>query len=492
MDGNIQAKAVHDAQPASSGAPVGARASDWRLEASMLPGLALLADAAICLCSGWIVWLLRFEHPGMDFHYLLLIVLLTLTCLNMMAWCGGYKPKHLDGLYDQVRVIALGSVFTLFIVLLGGFATKVTADFSRIFVASWFVASFVGLVGGRVVLKAMISRRRRTGRFGRSVLIVGTGSLARRMADHLQSQSSEFSIIGFLSAETMVNDGPRCVADSMVVGSVGAILDVCRDRHANLVVIALPWSEKEALNKVALLVSSAPVDARLATPFLDLPFPHRPLSQLSGLPVIDLANRPFAGWTRVWKRLEDIVIASLALVLLSPLFLVVSALVKIASPGPIFFLQRRHGFANREILVYKFRTMRNDPDVASDISQARRDDARVTRLGRILRKLSLDELPQVVNVLQGRMSLVGPRPHAIEHSDDFAASADRYFARHRVKPGITGWAQVNGYRGEIRTPADLQRRIEFDLHYVENWSVFFDLRIIVKTLLVVFVSKNAY
>ncbi|MGH8244629.1 MAG: exopolysaccharide biosynthesis polyprenyl glycosylphosphotransferase, partial [Steroidobacteraceae bacterium] len=304
--------------------------------------------------------------------------------------------------------------------------------------------------------------------------------------------SNEFSGIGFLSAEAMVDDGPRCVADSVVVGSVGAVLDVCRDRHADLVVIALPWSEKEGLNKVALLVSSAPVDARLAAPFLDMPFPHRPLSQLSGLPVIDLADRPFAGWTRVWKRLEDILIAFLALVLLSPVLLFLGILVKVASPGPIFFAQRRHGFANREILVYKFRTMRHDREVASDLSQARRDDARVTRVGRILRRLSIDELPQLVNVLQGRMSLVGPRPHAIEHSDGFAASADRYFARHRVKPGITGWAQVNGYRGEIRTPTDLQRRIEFDLHYVENWSVFFDLRIIFKTLVVVFVSKNAY
>ena len=136
--------------------------------------------------------------------------------------------------------------------------------------------------------------------------------------------------------------------------------------------------------------------------------------------------------------------------------------------------------------------MRHDRQVASDISQARRGDARVTRIGRILRRLSLDELPQLVNVLQGRMSLVGPRPHAVEHSDGFAASADRYFARHRVKPGITGWAQVNGYRGEIKTPADIHRRVEFDLHYVENWSIFLDMRIILKTLTVLFVSKNAY
>jgi putative colanic acid biosynthesis UDP-glucose lipid carrier transferase len=458
----------------------------------MLPGLALLADLAICLGAGWLLWVLKFERAFMDVDYVLLVLLLTMIHLNMMAWSGGYKPASLSRLYDQVRIIALGSAFTLFVVLLVGFATKVTADFSRIFIASWFGASFVGLAAGRAVLKTVIARRRRTGRLVQRVLIVGTGGLARATADHLQRQTSDFAVIGFLSAESVADDGPRCVAESAVIGSIGSVLDVCRTHHADIVVIALPWSDRQSLNKVALLVSSAPVDARLAAPFLDMPFPHRPLSQLSGLPVIDLADRPFAGWTRVWKRLEDILLAGAALVLLSPLFLVVALVVKFSSPGPIFFVQRRHGFANGEILVYKFRTMRHHRDVASDTSQARRNDARVTPVGRILRRLSLDELPQLVNVLQGRMSLVGPRPHAIEHSDGFAASADRYFARHRVKPGVTGWAQVNGYRGEIRTPMDLQRRIELDLHYVENWSVFFDVRIMIKTLMVVLISKNAY
>lgn len=492
MDANIQTETVLDARPKSSVAQVNPRAHDWRLESSMLPGLALLGDAAICLACGWFIWLLKFEHPVIDVEYVLLVVLLTMVHLNMMAWSGGYKLKQLHWLYYQVRIVALGSAFTLFVVLLVGFATKVTAEYSRIFIASWFGASFVGLVGGRAILKAVIVHRHRTGRLGRRVLIVGTGQLARKMADHLQRHSTEFSVIGFLSADDMVDDRPQCVASSDVVGSVAAVLDVCRAYHVDLVVIALPWSEKESLNKVALLVSSAPVDARLAAPFLEMPFPHRPLSQLSGLPVIDLADRPFAGWSRIWKRLEDILIAFLALVLLSPVFLVVGILVKIASRGPIFFVQRRHGFANSEILVYKFRTMRHDCVVAGDISQARRSDARVTRVGRILRRLSLDELPQLVNVLQGRMSLVGPRPHAIEHSDGFAASADQYFSRHRVKPGITGWAQVNGHRGEIKTHNDLRRRIEFDLHYVENWSVLFDLRIVFRTLLVGFISKNAY
>jgi Undecaprenyl-phosphate glucose phosphotransferase len=492
MDGIVQAKVVHDAALTLPGARTDARTQARRLEASMLPGLALLADAGICLASGWLMWLFKFEQPAMVIDYVLVVLLLTMIFLNMMAWCGGYKLKHLYGIFDQVRIIALAAAFTLFVVLLAGFATKATADFSRIFIATWFGASFVGLVVERAILKAVIVHIRRTGRFTRGVLVVGTGPFARKIADHLQRQSDEFSVIGFLSAEDMVNDEPRCVAEGMIVGSVGAVMDVCRNLAADLIVIALPWSEKEGLNKVALLVSSAPVDARLAAPFLDMPFPHRPLSQLSGFPVIDLADRPFAGWTRVWKRLEDIFIASLALVLLSPVFLVLGALVKITSRGPIFFVQRRHGFANGEILVYKFRTMRHGREVANDTSQARRGDGRVTPIGRILRRLSLDELPQLVNVLQGRMSLVGPRPHAVEHSDGFAASADRYFARHRVKPGITGWAQVNGYRGEIKTPTDLHRRVEFDLHYVENWSIFFDIRIIFRTLIVVFVSKNAY
>jgi len=487
MDTNLQLETVHDAQP-SPGPYVNAGAQDWRLEASMLPGLALFVDAAICLACGWLMWLIRFENFVMDIGYLLVITLLAMLHLNVMAWCGGYKLQRLHRLSDQVRIVALGSAFTLFIALLLGFATKVTANYSRIFIASWFAASFVGLVGGRAILKALIAHRRRTGRLGRRVLIVGTGVLAVKMADHLRRDSTEFSVIGFLSAEDMVDGGPRRVANAAIVGSVAEVVDVCRAYRADLVVIALPWSDAESLDKVALLSSAAPVDVRLGTPFIETPFPHKPVSQLSGLPVIDLANRPFAGWTRIWKRLEDILIASFALVLLSPVLLVVGVLVKFESRGPVFFVQRRHGFANSEILVYKFRTMQ----AASDISQAQRNDPRVTRIGRILRRLSLDELPQLVNVLQGRMSLVGPRPHAIEHSDGFAASVDRYFARHRVKPGITGWAQVNGLRGEVKTANDIRRRIEFDLHYVEKWSILFDLRIMFRTLLIVFNSKNAY
>jgi Undecaprenyl-phosphate glucose phosphotransferase len=487
MDTNLQVEAVDGAQP-RPGPYVDAGAQDWRLEASMLPGLALVVDAAICLACGWLTWLIRFENPDIDIGYVLVIALLAMLHLNVMAWCGGYKLQRLHKLSDQVRIIALASAFTLFIALLLGFAIKVTANYSRIFIASWFAASFVGLVGGRAVLKALIAHRQRTGRLGRRVLVVGTGMLAVKMADHLRRHSTEFSVIGFLSAEDMVDGGPRRVANGDIVGSLADVVDVCRAYRVDLVVIALPWSDTEGLDKVALLTSAAPADVRLGTPFIETPFPHKPVSQLSGLPVIDLANRPFAGWTRIWKRLEDILIAAFALVLLSPVLLVVAVLVKLDSRGPVFFAQRRHGFANSEILVYKFRTMR----VASDVSQAQRNDPRVTGIGRILRRLSLDELPQLVNVLQGRMSLVGPRPHAIEHSDGFAASVDRYFSRHRVKPGITGWAQVNGLRGEIRTPNDIRRRIEFDLHYVDTWSILFDLRIMLRTLLIVFNSKNAY
>jgi putative colanic acid biosynthesis UDP-glucose lipid carrier transferase len=487
MDTNLQLETIHDAQP-SPGPCVNAGAQDWRLEASMLPGLALFVDVAICLACGWLTWLIRFENFVMDAGYMLVIALLAMVHLNMMAWCGGYKLQRLHRLPDQVRIIALGSAFTLFIALLLGFATKVTANYSRIFIASWFAASFVGLVGGRAILKALIAHQYRTGRLGRRVLIVGTGALAVKMADRLRRNATEFSVIGFLSVEDMVDDGPRRVANGAVVGSVAEVVELCRNYRADLVVMALPWSDPESLDKVALLISAAPVDVRLGTPFIETPFPHKPVSQLSGLPVIELANRPFAGWSRVWKRLEDILIASFALVLLSPVLVAVSVLVKLDSRGPIFFVQRRHGFANSEILVYKFRTMR----VASDISQAQPNDPRVTRIGRVLRRLSLDELPQLVNVLQGRMSLVGPRPHALEYSNWYAPLTDRYFARHRVKPGITGWAQVNGLRGEVKTPNDIRRRIEFDLHYVEKWSVLFDLRIMFRTLLIVFNSKTAY
>jgi putative colanic acid biosynthesis UDP-glucose lipid carrier transferase len=213
---------------------------------------------------------------------------------------------------------------------------------------------------------------------------------------------------------------------------------------------------------------------------------------MGGVPLLGVLQRPFSRWGYLVKAVEDYALATLLLILTAPLMLAIALAVWLDSPGPIIFRQKRYGFNNGTIEVFKFRTMRTDQDENDRAVQARRDDRRLTRLGHWLRRTSLDELPQLFNVLRGEMSVVGPRPHMVEHNQQYAALIETYLGRHRVKPGITGWAQVNGWRGETDTLEKMERRIGHDLYYIENWSLSFDLRILAWTLLVGLIHPNAY
>jgi putative colanic acid biosysnthesis UDP-glucose lipid carrier transferase len=214
-------------------------------------------------------------------------------------------------------------------------------------------------------------------------------------------------------------------------------------------------------------------------------------TDIGGLPAIALCETPFYGPSGVVKRVSDIIISAALLVLLSPLLLLLALAIKLTSPGSVIFRQRRYGLDGEEITVYKFRSMRVSED-GEKVTQASRNDPRITPIGRILRRFSLDELPQLFNVLQGRMSIVGPRPHAVAHNEEYRALIKGYMLRHKVRPGITGLAQINGYRGETKDLEDMRKRVEYDLDYLRHWSLGLDLSIILKTVLVVFGDQKAY
>ena len=239
-----------------------------------------------------------------------------------------------------------------------------------------------------------------------------------------------------------------------------------------------------------------PVDIRLAAHTSTLRFRPRAYSYIGNVPVLDIYDRPIADWNFVLKGLFDRVVGGLLLIALSPVMALTALAVKLDSKGPAFFRQKRYGFNNELIEVYKFRSMYTDMADASAAKLVTKDDPRVTRVGRFIRKTSLDELPQLINVVfKGNLSLVGPRPHAVHAKAQnrlYDEVVDGYFARHRVKPGITGWAQVNGWRGETDTQEKIQRRVEHDLYYIENWSVFFDLYILAKTPISLLKTENAY
>jgi len=240
------------------------------------------------------------------------------------------------------------------------------------------------------------------------------------------------------------------------------------------------------------LLGTIPANVRLCPVLPELA--HAPIRE-AGLmhdhPVLTVHHRPLGGWKSTFKRVEDLVFGSVAAAMLAPLLLLIAALVKLDSPGPILFRQARQGFNNNVITVLKFRTMVHRREAEQGVPQATRDDKRVTRLGRILRRTSLDELPQLFNVLRGDMSLVGPRPHAVAHNQLYSGLIDDYLGRHRVQPGITGWAQVNGLRGETDTVDKMQRRVEHDLAYIDNWSVFLDLQIMVLTVFSILFDRES-
>jgi putative colanic acid biosynthesis UDP-glucose lipid carrier transferase len=267
---------------------------------------------------------------------------------------------------------------------------------------------------------------------------------------------------------------------------------LCRVRCIDEVLVALPWPDPDSLNTTIMRLSSTSVNIKLAPDLPKIARPYLSFDNICGAPVLSVVERPLKGWQCAIKRLEDVVLSVLALIVMMPIMLIIAFLIRLESPGPVIFRQERWGFNGNKITVLKFRTMRVASVPDPHVVQAQRNDPRVSRIGTLLRRTSLDELPQFINVLRGDMSLVGPRPHAIAHNEYYSSLIDNYLARHRLKPGITGLAQINGYRGITDTLEKMQKRVEYDLMYIENWSLLLDFKILFLTLLVGFVNPNAY
>jgi Undecaprenyl-phosphate glucose phosphotransferase len=277
-----------------------------------------------------------------------------------------------------------------------------------------------------------------------------------------------------------------------ILGSTNTLLDYIRSNRVDRVVVALPWIATDRIEALLKKLRTVPVRIDLVPNNVVWGFPAINMERLAGVPVLTIANGRVDEQMGFLKRLEDIIISSILLVLASPVLMLTALAVKLDSPGPVIFKQRRHGFNNQVFEVYKFRSMTVADSASTDVKQATKNDRRVTRVGRFLRRSSLDELPQLFNVLFGHMSIVGPRPHAVQHNLEFGAIISEYFGRHNVKPGITGWAQVNGLRGETDTVEKMHRRVEYDLHYIEHWSLMLDMKILVMTAFAVWFQDTAY
>jgi Undecaprenyl-phosphate glucose phosphotransferase len=286
------------------------------------------------------------------------------------------------------------------------------------------------------------------------------------------------------------------VAGCPKLGRVADLVEFARRTRVDLVLVSMPLSAETRVLEMLKQLWVLPVDIRLSAHMSKLRLTSRAYSYVGTLPVFDMADRPISDWNLVFKWLFDKIVAVVALLLLSPVMVVTAIAIKLESKGPVFFRQKRHGFNNELIEVFKFRSMYTDMSDAKATRLVTRDDPRVTKVGRIIRRTSIDELPQLFNVLMGQLSVVGPRPHALEAKAAnllYYEAVEGYFARHRVKPGMTGWAQINGWRGETDTIDKIMHRVSHDLYYIEHWSILLDLYIVVMTpISLLSKNENAY
>jgi putative colanic acid biosysnthesis UDP-glucose lipid carrier transferase len=323
----------------------------------------------------------------------------------------------------------------------------------------------------------------------RKAVIVGANSVGLHLSQQLrQKRALNLEFCGFFDWQPAPD---AKISRQQYLGNPKQLLKYISNHQVDIVYIAIPNREETLISELLHQLKNTTACVYLIPNIAGVNLLQSQAYNLNGLPMLAAWEIPFSGLQSLLKRGLDLLVAGLALLLLSPLLLLIAGGVKLSSPGPVLFKQRRHGMNGQEILVYKFRSMRVMENGAA-VQQARRGDPRVTKFGAFLRKTSLDELPQFINVLQGQMSVVGPRPHAIAHNDQYRQQIDGYMLRHKVKPGITGWAQINGYRGETDTLDKMRKRIEYDLHYLQHWSLGLDLQIVLRTAFVFFQTKNVY
>ena len=480
---------------AELGARAGTRRHTRQYSPTFVSGIVRLFDLLTIISVGLgVYWFYVVTGFGLSSRYVTAILLGAMLAVAVFQWCGVY-----DGNYMFLRRFPIDRALTAWaiafaILMTIAVALKITESYSRVWAGVWFTGTAVILTGGRLVVGQWISQLAHEGRFAERTVILGASEQGQRLAAHLNEQGDLYTrVVGFVDdRKTRV---PNNASGYEVLGNTDHLIDLIRRDMVDQVFVALPWGAAQRVREIIHQLSVTPVRICLAPESVCFDYPDHGFMRVGHVPMLQVFERPISGWSHVTKMIEDRVLGALLILFTGPLMLLIALAIKLDSRGPVFFKQVRYGFNNTLIRVWKFRTMYTDmADIHCDV-QTRKGDPRITRVGHFLRQTSLDELPQFFNVLFGSMSLVGPRPHALSTKAEgalFTDIVDRYAARHRVKPGITGWAQVNGWRGETDTIEKIQKRVEYDLYYIDNWSIWFDILIILKTFLLVLKDDNAY
>lgn len=451
---------------------------------------ALAMDALLIGGSLWLVLKLAGDSWNPQHTVAVLwsigLFLITAHFLGAHQTGPGYSARQ-----AFVRLLWAWFIVTLALLFIA-FSTKTTEHYSRRVFLSWFVLTPLVLIVWRGWLHIVLGAMRKRGLYTSNVAIVGARELGTLLARTILDEPwMGLNPIGFYDDRKPSGARPLSHEPIEVIGNLDALIAHAHEGRVDIVYITLPMRAEARIHDLIAKLSDTTVSVYMVPDFFMFDLLHASWGNVGDLPVVSISESPFYGVDGVVKRMEDILISSLLLLMIAIPMIVIAIGVKMSSPGPIIFRQYRYGLRGNRIEVWKFRTMTVQENDAV-VVQAQKNDPRVTRFGAFLRRTSLDELPQLLNVVQGTMSIVGPRPHAVAHNEQYRKLIGRYMLRHKVKPGITGWAQVNGWRGETDSLDKMQRRVEFDLAYIHNWSLWLDLKIIFRTAFVVFGDKNAY
>jgi Undecaprenyl-phosphate glucose phosphotransferase len=406
---------------------------------------------------------------------------------------GLYAPRHWPhGLMAAAKTFAVAAIAGT---IAFGFSSLSTLSLPIMWVSVWCSLCAAHFLVTRTAMQLWAKPAAQAGRFRTRIAIVGGGQAAEEALNLLEESSDEDVEVLGLFDDRFDNRSPESINKYRKLGSITDLAPFAREKAVDLIIVAIPLSAETRMLQILKQLWELPVDIRISGAAGKLKLSRGAYRYIGKLPLLSAFERPLSGWDAIMKSAVDRVIAAMAIIALAPVMAIVALAVKWESKGPAIFKQKRFGFNNQLVEVYKFRSMYTDMADAGAAKLVTKDDPRVTRVGRIIRKTSLDELPQLFNVLKGTLSLVGPRPHATQAKAAgtlYDEVVDGYFARHKVKPGITGWAQINGWRGETDTKEKIEQRVKHDLDYIDRWSIGFDLYILAKTPLALLKSENAY
>jgi putative colanic acid biosynthesis UDP-glucose lipid carrier transferase len=457
-----------------------------------LATMAPLIDATLVVVAGWLAYYTRWGRWDVDSQYLSVLVLAMGLILVVFPLSGAYRSWRGDSHLRSTSQTLPGIILVAALLTVAGTLTKTTADFSRLWMGYWFIYAITALYFFRWASGYLLQRFSLGHLQRRRILVVGASDYAHAVAQRaVKAEDARWEIAAFVTANGTCDALKTQDTPLISIEELDALIS---QPQTNIEEVWIAMTDDEVIhrNKVIRLLQNSCLTVRYLPDLSELALLNHVPSEVAGMTAIDLNASPLTGHNNIIKTVFDQLFALVALIMLGPFLLIIALLIKLDSPGPVFFRQQRHGWDRKVIEILKFRTMNAADSASGNTQQARRHDPRITRIGRILRRTSADELPQFINVLKGDMSVVGPRPHPLSLNDNYSDRIHVYMQRHRVRPGITGWAQVHGLRGQTESLEKMQARVDHDLHYIQHWSLWLDIKIIILTVIRGWTGRNAY